>query len=312
VDTGPTPSSESSFGSYLEYFARAAATLLVAVYGIGFVILSVYEARYGIFQFSPLRTRIFLVGFAFVALTALPAAAHHYKLAYYGPLEPVLKNTDPTVQTYRDVVLLSGFVCTAWFMAAMFSLLLIPASSARPEPWWHTAAFAAGFLAFLVMFAIVGKRFAERPRSASAAALLTAGAFVACLFAMGDHIPSLTLWFWLCGIGAQHVRRSPDRLRFALDFRNWFFVILNVWFYVAAIFGTMPPGIGGGAPTGVVLYLNRPVAWLDRTPASVSLLDETDQGFYVLTPGKSKALYIPRSDVGSVYFGSAEEVTKSK
>jgi hypothetical protein len=162
------------------------------------------------------------------------------------------------------------------------------------------------------MFAIIGKRFAGRPKSASAAALLTAVAFMACLPLTGEDVFHLTMWFFLCGVAAQHVRRSADRLRFALDFRNWFFVIVNVSFYVVAIFGMVPPRIGGGAPTPVVLYLNRPVAWLDPTSASVSLLDETDQGFYVLTPGKSKALFIPRSDVGSVYFGPAEDVKKSR
>ena len=49
-------------------FARSAATLLLVMYGIGFVILSAYEAQYGVAQFGPLRARIFLVGFVFAAL----------------------------------------------------------------------------------------------------------------------------------------------------------------------------------------------------------------------------------------------------
>ena len=309
-----TPASPSNriFGDYTDLFARLGATLLLTFYGLGFVILGVHEAHYGVFQLSPLRARIFLVGFAFIVLIALPAAAHHYKLAYYGPLEPVLNNTDPKLRNYRDVVLASGFIYTAWLMASMFNFVLVSAPSAKSYRWRHAAAFVAGYLAFLGMFRIVGKKFAERPRTASAAALLTAGAFMACLALAGVGTSSLTLWFWLCGIGAQHVRRSPDRLRFALDFRNWFFVIVTLWFYIVAVFGTMPPRIGGGAPSNVVFYLNRPVAWLDHTPASVSLLDETDQGFYVLTAGKSKALFIPRSDVGAVYFGPVEDVGKSK
>jgi hypothetical protein len=312
VDTTPPPPSERSFGAYVDLLVRAAATLLVAIYGLGFVILGVYEARYGIFQFSPLRARIFLVGFTFIALIALPVAAHHYKLAYYGPLAPVFNNADPKLQNYRNVVLAGGFIFTAFFMAGMFNLLLIPAASTKSYRWWHTAVFAAGFLALLEIYAVVGKRFSERPKSAAAAALLTTGAFMACLSFAGEHLLNLTCWFFLCGVAAQLVRCSTDRLRLALDFRNWFFVIVEVWFYAVAIFGIMPAKIGGGAPTSMVLYLNGPVAWLDRTPASVSLLDETDQGFYVLTPGKSRALFIPRSDVGSVYFGPAEDAMKSK
>ena len=61
-----------SWGSYVESITRATTALLVLMYGLGFLILSVYEARYGIMQFNPLRTRTFLVGFVFIALAALP------------------------------------------------------------------------------------------------------------------------------------------------------------------------------------------------------------------------------------------------
>jgi len=108
------------------------------------------------------------------------------------------------------------------------------------------------------------------------------------------------------------MRGSTNRLLSALDFRNWLFIILAIWFYVAAVFGSVQPKVGGGAPTPVVFYLNKPVAWLDSNTASVSLLDETDQGFYVLASGKSTALFIPRSDVASLYFGPAEDVMKPK
>jgi hypothetical protein len=108
------------------------------------------------------------------------------------------------------------------------------------------------------------------------------------------------------------MRGSANRLFSALDFRNWFFIILAIGFYIAALFGSVQSKVGGGAPTPVVFYLNKPVAWLDSTTVSVSLLDETDQGFYVLTSGKSRALFIPRSDVASLYFGPAEDVMKSK
>ncbi|HXX21941.1 MAG TPA: hypothetical protein VEO19_02185 [Terriglobia bacterium] len=312
MDTAPNRSSESNIGTYVESFARGMAALLVAIYGIGFVILCAYEAGYGILQFSPLRARIFAVGFAFTALVALPVAAHHYKLAYYGPLEPVLRNTDQAAKNDREVVLACGFIYTAFFMAGAFSLLLLSVPSAKSDRWWHGVLFVAGYCACLGIFAIIGKAFASHPRIASVAAFLTCCGSAACIYLINERTFALTLWFFTCGVGAQHVRRATDRLRFALDFRNWLFAIVNVWIYVAMIFGTVPPKLGGGAPTPVVLYLNRPAAWLDSTVASASLLDETDQGFYVLTPGKNKALYIPRSDVSSVYFGPAEEVTKSK
>lgn len=78
------------------------------------------------------------------------------------------------------------------------------------------------------------------------------------------------------------------------------------------MFGNIRSELGGGSPTPAVLYLERPVALLDSTVADVALLDETDQGFYVLPPGKTKALFVRRSDVRSIYFGSAQDVQKPK
>lgn len=311
MDGTPNPSSEPGFRTHVETFARAIAALVVTIYGIGFVVLTVSEARYGIFQFSPLRARILLVGFAFTALAALPAAAEHYNIAYYGPLESVLHNADPTLERYRSVVLGSGFVYTAYIMAALFKLVLF-APATGVHRWWHPAAFAGGFLALLVVYAIVGKKFAAHPKSTTAAALVTDGVFLAGIGVADEALRNLTLWFLLSGVMALSMRRSANRLRFALDFLNWFSIIMAVSFYIGAIFGSLPPKFGGGAPTAAVLYLDKPVAWLDSTTASVSLLDETDQGFYVLTPGKSKALFVPRSAVASVYFGPAEDVMKSK
>jgi hypothetical protein len=96
---------------------------------------------------------------------------------------------------------------------------------------------------------------------------------------------------------------------YALDFRNWFFLVLSLSFYIV-MFGTIQPKFGGGAPVPVVLYLNSPVAWLDAKVVSASLLDETDQGFYVLTSPKGKALFVPRSNVASLYFGSKDDLPK--
>jgi hypothetical protein len=47
-----------------------------------------------------------------------------------------------------------------------------------------------------------------------------------------DSIANLTVWFFLVASATQEVRRHPDRFRYALDFRNWFFMILTVSLYI--------------------------------------------------------------------------------
>lgn len=103
--TQPPPGrSEKILGSYVESLTRITASSLVLMYGIGFLILSIHEARFGISQFSPLRARIIFVGFTFTVLAALPAAAHHYGFAYFGPLKAIIKNTDAAGETQRGLL----------------------------------------------------------------------------------------------------------------------------------------------------------------------------------------------------------------
>jgi hypothetical protein len=97
-----------------------------------------------------------------------------------------------------------------------------------------------------------------------------------------------------------------------LDFRNWAFAILLVAFYISSVFKLIQPKYGGGAPTAVTVFLQKPVAWLNTTTVSASLVDETDQGYYVLPSGKNGALFIPRSEVSSIYYGSVDDLQKQK
>jgi hypothetical protein len=57
----------------------------------------------------------------------------------------------------------------------------------------------------------------------------------------------------------------------------------------------------------MVVYLNNAVPCSSENPMQVLLLDETDQGFYVLLPPTGKAFFVPRSNVSSVFFGTKEE-----
>ena len=160
----------------------------------------------------------------------------------------------------------------------------------------------------LLTYSLIGRWFAKHPKGSAISAGIAAVVFVAGQYASGnENIASLTLWFWVAASAIVNGRRFAY-LKYALDFRNWFFTILVVWVYLSSLFGNIRSELGGGAPTPAVLYLERPLPLLDSTTAAVALLDETDQGFYVLPPGKKKALFVPRGDVSSIYYGLAQDV----
>ena len=308
------PLRETGWRSYVESLTRVVTALLVLMYGLGFVILSAYEARYGIMQFNPLRTRIVLVGFLFIVLGALPAAALHYKMAYYGPLEPVVENNDPSLQRLKELFLAFGFTYTAFFIAAGFSvfLLVTAPTKVRPLHWWTPLLAVGTYFGVLVVFSFIAKRFRRRPKATTAAAAIAASIFVAGLYYDSEQLATLTVWMFMAGVVVRSIEFDSDRLRSALDFRNWFFAMILVAFYISSVFQLVQPKYGGGAPTPITLFLQKPVAWFNSTTISVSLIDETDQGYYVLSSGKDKALFIPRNDVSSIYYGPVDSPQKQR
>lgn len=303
----------TGWGSYLEPLARVTTSLLVLMYGLGFIILSAHEARYGIMQFSPLRARIFFVGFTFLGFVALPAAALHYKWAYYGPLTPVVENNDPAVQTLKELFLGCGFVYTAFLIAVGFSIILMvtpPQLNVSTSHQWDFVAYIASYTGLLIIYAVIAKKFATHPKAMTVAAAVTTLTFLASLTYSSVQIGTATIGLFMAGVVVRAYRFDVGRVESFLDFRNWTAAIILVGFYVGWMFQLVRPAYGGGAPVPATIFLEKPTAWFDSTTVSVSLIDETDQGYYVLLPGKDKALFIPRNDVSSFYYGPVGDVPK--
>jgi hypothetical protein len=53
-----------------------------------------------------------------------------------------------------------------------------------------------------------------------------------------------------------------------------------------------------------MIFQINPTPLSTSNPVGALLLDETDQGFYILLSADGKAFFIPRSNVASIFFGS--------
>src|SRR4051794_31043872 len=60
---------------------------------------------------------------------------------------------------------------------------------------------------------------------------------------------------------------------------------------------------GGGTPVPVTIYFSKDSPVMSNQSASVQLLDESDNGFYIVSRKDSKAVFIPRTAVSFLYFG---------
>lgn len=300
------------FGMYVDWIARTSATVLVVCYGAGFIILAAHDAHYGIVQFSPLRPRIFFVGFVFCTLAVLSAAAEFYGLSLLPSLKAIVDDTEPARQGARRSVLSGGFVFTAFLMAFLFGLINSTAAP-KVQPTWFVILAIALIVILGVAVARVSREFAAHPaRTAYIMLGLVLAFFILVYSYVQLETANLTVFLILAAWIVNDVgKRHPDRLKSALDFWNWVWIAFLFAFYVIEVFPNIQSKWGGGATVPVVLYLNERVPWFDSIVAPVSLVDETDNGFYVVLSPKGKAFFIPRAHVSSVYFGSKDDLPKT-
>ncbi len=310
----PTPEKQQ-LSSTFDLLTHSTAPALLFMYAVGFVILGFHDAKFGVVQFSPFRARIVLVGFVFSLLVSLAAAAYHYGFAYFSPLKPVVNDSEPKRRFHREIVLGVGFLYTAGFISALLGNFIFFQSPVQHDRtnWIQSVEGIGLYMLAFVLLMIASGNFRKRPEVAILLSLLGLAFAILALFGRPGFsrpfnylILMLAIVGWHTGI----IKHEKSPLRFALDFRNWFFVLILLWIYISQIFTAMPPRWGGGQPTPVQIFQNTPVSWSQSNPMDVLLLDETDQGFYVLLSPNGKAFFVPRSNVSSILFGSKEDLPK--
>lgn len=173
----------------IELIARSTAPLLLMVYGAGFVILGFHDARYGVIQFSPFRTRIVLVGLVFAVLVGVAALADPPRM--WDPLESVRADTDPKRHFFRGVVLAAGFIFFASIMASLLSLFLFASVRAQqPSKWWGLLFWLAMYPVLFGVFTYINKIVASKPLRAAVLAQLAWVIFITVTInAVVGHIP---------------------------------------------------------------------------------------------------------------------------
>jgi hypothetical protein len=114
---------------------------------------------------------------------------------------------------------------------------------------------------------------------------------------------TLKEWF---PIHISEIRSETSRFRLE-RFLNTFspllafvFSIFSIAVYTNWIFPFIPLKLGGGEIVAVTLYQSE--ASQSARPIHGGMLDESDQGFFILPSGHDKGLFIPKERVGAIYF----------
>jgi hypothetical protein len=280
------------------------------VYLFGFLVMSVYDATYGIVNFSLFRPRVIAVGtlFAFLILLLMLITFRAFALFGLGPEEPRVMGIQPTPENRLYALAYVAF----GLPAACFGLtwLLTFLFSNYPETPWQVFAILILEALTLATLAILGRnRFNTHPLPFVALSFFNAAALLLVLFVYADRtLFWFVLWSFLVCVFTLTVAlkfENPNGIRKTEWERLALVIIPLVFFaYATKVYPKIRHEFGGGAPTPIILHLTKKLPPFDSDSVSVSLIDETEDGYYVLF-GESRAEFVTRTTVEEIEFVSS-------
>jgi hypothetical protein len=312
-----------------ETIAKGVTYALPLVYVCGFVILSLFEADYGIADLSLVRVKTLTAGLLFALFIIVPSLVSLRSFQLFGlkkaggtPI-PVSK---PNL-IYFYIIKISELYVLSVFASMMLLLFL----AHRPTVWLlgglnqepgHFSLLilsveitSTGILFLGIMpLGWVAKHFAVEPIRCTVLIFLISVLWLIWNFEMSDRIFfELVGWFYLVGlasIAAAWLIGQGKGLK-SLDWELgilFAFCVFLPWF-AADLYGSIKPAFGGGSPVSAKLYLKEDNAVLRSRTLDIHIIEETEQGYYVLgkTDTSKTAVFVPRSSVSTAQFNSEKK-----
>jgi hypothetical protein len=293
--------------STVERLSKASALLLASIYGLGFLVVSLDEARYGILQLNLLKSRILAAGALFALLLAVPILA----VRRVDRRSPIPKDSEHgwlkwsfDMNRYFNMCIILAAASTALMMGAewpahpsnLSTLQIATLVAVMAVSGWITIAFR--------------RNYKTHPgRSALLAWFDFALANVVVLYVLRgfNDYRMLVYWFFLVGLYAAWL---DDRFRDARKRQRLYVELLLLLAvtlasaYAIWVYPRLTPSLGGGRPVPVTVYLTQKVAPLPGLEEHLFLVDENDSGFYFMSNlSERQAVFVPRNDVASLVYG---------
>lgn len=315
-----------------EVVAKAITYALPFVYVCGFVVLSLFEAEYGIVDFSLIKVKAVAAGLLFAVFMAYPAIVSIRAFQLLGLKKPgsnLVEVGSEANHPYFSIIK----ICELFVLSEFSALALVFFFRTTPTVWlfnspnylagghFSALAFSLVVCAFaslmlglnLGMGKLLAKHFRTRPRSCAILVFLNSVLWAIWTFQLSDHLFfSLVGWCYLVGLASITVAWLLGEGE-SLKARDWeiaailSFSVLVPWF-ATGLYGRIKPAFGGGAPVEANLYLKENIPPFTTKSLNVLIIEETEQGFYVLngTVGSKAATFVPRENVSTVQFNSSE------
>jgi hypothetical protein len=282
------------------------------VYLFGFIIVSVFDATYGIADFSLLRTKVISVGIVFAVLVGLSVVVTFRMFSFFGLTVKHADISEVTITPQNrpfaivDMALSIPLVCFGLAWPLSFLFLAFPIWTGK----WFSLVIVTS--AITATQGVTGKKwFNSHPFLFVILSASNTSAFFVILFVYGHRS---IFWFvvWLSLVCLFTLQTSfkisnPEEVR-KTEWERLFLTIVPVIFglYATKLYPKIPHQFGGGAPVPIILHSSKKLPALDSENATVSLIDETEQGYYVLS-GADKAIFVARGLVEEVEFLRTKE-----
>ena len=116
----------------------------------------------------------------------------------------------------------------------------------------------------------------------------------------------LALWFIACTVVATQEFKFRT-MQSLLHGDEWWSKVLFVVFaalvgFAHYVYPHLKTSWGGGSLTKVTIYLTETSLLKPGQAVQASLVDESDEGYYIVGPSEGRAVFIPRSSVALMYF----------
>jgi hypothetical protein len=311
---------EEKLRGRVQVIAQLTGVLAVAIYGGGFLAMSLHHASFGISQFNLLRPKIISAGVLFFVFASLPVIE---TIQIFGfPTTEVTK-------TATDASTISAKSRASWtdqlglLLIALIGSSLILRQFLSDSP--PTGSFYAWSLAAVVpsaaILTVVPFLFRKERRGESAVRatlfVLVALWMIFCIYRTRDTTFTVLIgWFLFCSYIFYQIRGALKEDR-KLQKVNWVQAVTlamgTAAFFGVQVYPRIPSGFGGGYPTQATLQFADKSPFDGAAKSRVWFIDETELGFYVIkSKDAKKAIFLPRNAVSVIYFGEEPEQSKTE
>jgi hypothetical protein len=302
MGTTPAVPQQSLMREFFGLTLKHAAVIFAVTYGIGFLVLSIHHARFGLETTEPFKPKVFSAGVLFVVLTGAPCIAMARFLNMFGLTMPRTQVVTGKGAAY----IVPEWILDFWLIAVGLRIgsgvLFTPLEILPRYP---------GYM-FWVIFCLVVLTASgwlmdlnRSPVRTIITKFVLFASLVAIVFRYNSHEFFLqALWFYGVGLVFLWVRYLRKQQSATYDWeRQGFALVMIVAFFAVFVYGHIGSAYGGGAPIRIDISFTRATAFSTNKTDGGFLVDQDSQGFYVVhQPKDTETHFIPRDAVGEIVF----------